>query len=330
MDDHGICIIITVYNVDKYLKIMLNSIFNQTFKDFEIIIVNDGSSDNTEDIIMRYMKAYNNIIYFKQDNKGISAARNVAIGKINKKYTIFFDGDDYIDKNMLKQMYLKAEEVDADITICGYEKVYDIEVQQKEKTNEVFCGKENKVYRNFEVMELFMDFKLEGYLWNKMFLSINILQYNMKFEKDRIIEDLFPTFKQVRFSKKIAFINEPLYKYRQRATSILHSNNQLKIINDQHYAYTLMATLAKNTEEIQKHKYYGFVAFVQASHIKKCVELNIRCSKDIYSKYKIDDFEFTQILLDTKNTIKVKLKLLLYKFNILHFIYVIRKRKIYN
>lgn len=330
MDNYGISIIMAVYNVDKYLEIMLDSVFNQTFKEFEIIIVNDGSKDNTENIIIRYMKKYNNIIYLKQENKGLSEARNVALDKINKKYTIFFDGDDYVDKNMLEKMYTKAEEVEADITICRYEKVYDIEDEQRGKEDEVFCGDENKIYRNVEVMELFMDFKVGGFLWCKMFLSKNIFQYNMRFEKNRIIEDLFPAFEQVSFSKKIVFINEKLYKYRQRSTSILHSTDQLKLLKDQHHAYRMMAALVKNTKEIRKEKYYEFVILVQASLIKKCVELNIRCSKSIYDKYKIDDFKFTQILFDIKNTIKVKIKLLLYKFNILHFIYVIRKIRIYN
>lgn len=330
MDEHGISIVMAVYNVEKYLNIMLESIFNQTFKDFELIIINDGSSDNTGDIIAKYMKKYDNIFYLKQENKGVSEARNLGINDISKKYTIFFDGDDYIDKDMLQKMYFNAEKNKADIVICGYEKIYETKEKIRKRENNIFCAEENKVYTNAEVMELFMDFKVDGYLWNKMFLSKNILKYNMKFEKDRIIEDLFPAFKQVSISKKIVFINKPLYKYRQRDTSILHLNSELRIINDQHHAYYMMANLSKSIKGINKRKYYEFVAFVQATHIGKCVELNIKCNKDIYLKYQIDNLKCIQILLDVKKAIKVKIKLLLYKFNILHYIYKVRKQYIFS
>ena len=97
-------IIIPCYNASKYLERCLDSIYNQNYKMFEVIIVNDGSTDNTEDIVNKYRSKYNNIKYLKQDNKGVAIARNKAIELVSGNKFIFVDADDYINNELLSKL----------------------------------------------------------------------------------------------------------------------------------------------------------------------------------------------------------------------------------
>ena len=97
-----ISIIIPVYNTSKYLKKCLDSVINQTYKNYNVIIVNDGSTDNSLDIIKEYMKKSSSIILINQKNMGLSMARNNAVKKVESDYFLFLDSDDYLDINALK------------------------------------------------------------------------------------------------------------------------------------------------------------------------------------------------------------------------------------
>ena len=96
--------IVPVYNTSKYLKKCLDSLVKQTFKDFEIIIVNDGSTDNSSNIISKYQDTYRNIKVINQKNQGLSMARNNGVKEANGEYLIFIDSDDYVEKNLLKEV----------------------------------------------------------------------------------------------------------------------------------------------------------------------------------------------------------------------------------
>jgi glycosyltransferase involved in cell wall biosynthesis len=312
-----------VYNVGQYLYEMLESIYRQTFKNFEIIIVNDGSTDNSEKIILEYKKKYKNITYIKQENKGQSEARNVSLSKIKGKYTLFLDSDDYIEVDMLERMYTKAENNLADITICAFKKVYDY--KHNNTDNILFNADINKIYDNTEVMEMMLEYKVKGYLWNKMFLTKNILKSNMYFEKGRIIEDLFPVFKQVSLSNRIVFINEPLYNYRQRLSSSLHIKKSLKSIDDYSFAVTSVSNYAKKNNGINKDKYYIFVANAQAVQLHDFMKLGVKCKREIYRRCTIEDFSLYKILFKMNISNKIKFKLILFKLNILHICYKLEK-----
>lgn len=113
MDEILISIVVPVYNAEKYIVEFLDSLLNQDFKKFELIVVNDGSTDKSEEIILKYKEKFNYFKYIKQKNQGQSEARNKAIRYIRGKYTLFLDPDDYLEKNMLKEMYTVAKENDS-------------------------------------------------------------------------------------------------------------------------------------------------------------------------------------------------------------------------
>ena len=125
---YKVSIVVPVYNVEKYLNRCLNSLVNQDYKNIEIIIVNDGSPDNSQMIIDKYKKEYSNVIKaFKKKNEGLSEARNFGLKKATGDYIAFIDSDDYVETNMISEMIKCASKNNSDIVVCDifdeYEKI---------------------------------------------------------------------------------------------------------------------------------------------------------------------------------------------------------------
>ena len=114
-----ISIIIPVYNVSKYLRVCLDSVINQTYKDLEIICINDGSLDNSLDILKEYSNKDNRIIIIDKKNSGVSAARNDGIERSSGEYLFFIDSDDYIDNDFIEVFYNNAKKNDSDLVILS-------------------------------------------------------------------------------------------------------------------------------------------------------------------------------------------------------------------
>ena len=109
-----VSVIVPVYNVEKYIARCLTSLVNQTIEDLEIIVVNDGSKDNSEQIIKEFKKDYKNIIYVKKENGGLSSARNFGLIYATGEYVAFLDSDDYVDRTLYQKMYEKAKTTNSD------------------------------------------------------------------------------------------------------------------------------------------------------------------------------------------------------------------------
>ena len=313
--DVKISIVMPVFNVEKYINKMLKSIYNQTFNDFELIIVNDGCTDRSEEIILKYKEIYSNLIYIKQENKGVSEARNVGMKYIKGKYTLFLDSDDFINEYMLEKLYNTAEKNKADIVICNFKIIYDDYLQS---INNNFNFDESKVYNNKEVIDLMLNLQINGVLWNKLFLSENIFRNKMSFERGRIIEDWLPVIKEVIHSNRIVFINEILYFYRQRDTSCLHKKS-MQNINDYHHTVKSICNIINESKVfINKESYYNFIAQTQTTEIKILMKLGKKISNSIYKKYSLISLNLFELVFRTKCSLYIKVKLILYKFNLLH------------
>lgn len=123
MEDCLISVIIPAYNVEKYLDATMKSVIKQSFHNFEVIIINDGSTDSTQNIIDKYASSYPDIVRpYLQENRGQSAARNKGVEYANGKYTAFVDSDDILDKDYLLTLFNAAEKENAEIVVCGYKK----------------------------------------------------------------------------------------------------------------------------------------------------------------------------------------------------------------
>ena len=115
-----VSIIVPVFNVEKYLRQCLDSILGQTFNQFEVIIVNDGSTDNSGAICQEYEARDNRIVYLEKENGGVSEARNLGLDFATSEYIIFIDSDDWIEPTYVEVLYEKIEEYQADIVFENY------------------------------------------------------------------------------------------------------------------------------------------------------------------------------------------------------------------
>lgn len=210
-----ISIIIPIYNVDKYLEKCLDSILNQTFKDFEVILVNDGSTDNSDIIIDRYSKLDNRLKAIHQKNGGVSHARNVGVKASKGEYIGFVDPDDWIYEDMFMNLYEVAISTNSDIVVCRHYRQVDGQIINKDEESEYIKEMNNKD----GMKELFKGQLYRFALWNKLF--IRHLFDEIEFPEGRIHEDLSTTYKLFSKARKITYTNYSGYVYVKRENSIL-------------------------------------------------------------------------------------------------------------
>ena len=214
--DPIISIIVPIYNVGKYLPKCIESILNQTFKNFELILVNDGSTDNSGVVCDDYAKKDTRIKVIHKYNGGLSSARNAGLYVAKGEYIGFVDPDDYIDKNMYEKLYRLCIDNNSDIAICRFNREINGKIQNKESTEEII------ELNNMEAMnELFKGNLYRFSLCNKLFSKKCF--NDVLFPEERIHEDLSTTYKLFANSKKAVYINYCGYIYVRRENSILTS-----------------------------------------------------------------------------------------------------------
>ena len=206
-----VSVIVPVYNVEPYLDKCLNTLVNQTLKKIEIIIVNDGSKDNSEKIIEKYLKKYpEKIKYIKKANGGLSSARNEGLKYASGEYIGFVDSDDYVSLNTFNLMYKKAKEKNFDLVICNLNYVYE------SKTKMVSAGLDKDLENEDEVKKNIVF--LYPAVWNKLYKK-EILD-SLKFKEGIWYEDVEFNFRVYPRVKSIGYVDKPLIQYVQRESSI--------------------------------------------------------------------------------------------------------------
>lgn len=210
-----ITVIVPVYNVEKYFKQCLNSIINQTYKNLEIILVDDGSPDNCVKICDEYAKKDNRIKVIHKENGGLSSARNAGLDIATGEYISFIDSDDYVAENFIEILYKLCVENNCDISECDFLKFENDVVTQK-KTAKIQCYTSNEIQHKIYSEEYVKTIVV----WNKLYKRY--LYENMRFPLGKINEDEFITYKVLYNCKSnIAVTNEQLYYYRYNAQSIM-------------------------------------------------------------------------------------------------------------
>lgn len=208
-------IIVPVYNVEAYLEKCLDSLVNQTMEDYEIIIVNDGSTDNSEDIIIKYKNKYPNLIrYMSIPNGGVGNARNIGITLAKGEYITFLDSDDYVDSNAYKMLYEKISD-GYDMVMTGYY------IDRNGKLIKKHCNEiefEDNIINKPEII-----YNTLPYCWAYIYKKELIEKNNIKFTEHKIFEDLLFTYKCIKCSNKIGKINAPLIYYVDRSESVTSS-----------------------------------------------------------------------------------------------------------
>ena len=208
-----ISIIMSVFNVENYLERSLNSIINQTYKNWELIAVNDGSTDCSKIILDNYSKKDSRIIVLNQENQGQSVARNKAIALAKGQYICFFDSDDYVEANIIEKLLDAAVKTEKDIAMCSY-------FISTENTDKIAISYDKKITLK-EFKSKLIKNEIQSFLWDKIFkkyLFDNIsIKKGVYFEDMLVYDELLP-----KISKGINIINKPLYHYYQRDNSSVH------------------------------------------------------------------------------------------------------------
>ncbi|WP_288222123.1 glycosyltransferase [uncultured Clostridium sp.] len=319
-----ISLILPVYNVEKYLQECLDSILNQSYGDYELIIINDGSTDGSIKIIEDYRDKFKNIKIITQENKGLSETRNIGLKYAMGEYILFVDSDDFLRKDMLEKLINEALETNSDIVISNYYLYYsNINIIKYLKD----MPKEQS-YSNNEVINLMLMNKIQGHVWNKLFKYTLLKEINFEFETDRFMEDIFPIFKAISRANKITYIDEALYFYRQREGSIINKKNK-KLTEDYYHAITSIIKYIEDNEiNVKEDNLRVFKAIVFSYFIYHYTNEDIKNNyksfkKSNYSNLNINFKEFV-FLKDVK--FQDKLRIFLWKLGLFNFVKKVKRK----
>ena len=199
-----VSVIIPVYNVEKYLEKCLDSIINQTYKNLEIICINDGSTDSSLEILQKYAEKDNRIKVVNQENKGSGATRNVGLEIAQGEFISFIDSDDFVDKNLYKNCIEKITP-DIDVIVFGAKTV-------NLKNNKIYSGQysSKSFHKDFNLNDLF---NICTVAWNKLYRHSLLNEHSIIFDTPKTGEDQTFFIKVVLNAKNICVVKKDLYYY---------------------------------------------------------------------------------------------------------------------
>ena len=222
-----VSVIIPVYNVEKYLRKCLESVINQTLEEIEIIVINDGSTDNSKRIIAEFEEKDTRIKVINQKNQGLSMARNSGLKIATGEYVGFIDSDDYIEIDMYEKMYKKAKEMDSDVVSCNYKNIFSKYEEIVDNFNDelIKIDKQN--------IEKFWKINYEEIVtpvWNKIYRRSLIVKNKIEFVSNNIIssEDILFNLQYISEANNIFNMKEVFYNYMRREDSITTSKKARK------------------------------------------------------------------------------------------------------
>ena len=254
-----VSIIVPFYNVEKYIERCLESLVNQTLEDIEILLVNDGSEDKSEEIAKKFIETYpDKIMYLKKENGGLSDARNYAIPKARGEYIAFLDSDDYVEMDMYEEIYNKAKKENLDYVECNFLWEYP---------NKILESK-GKQYNNKK--EMFIYARVVA--WNKLIKRELIQENKIEFPKGYRYEDVEFFYKLLPHIKNYGIVEKPFIHYVQRENSISNVQNArtkeiIDVLNHVIDYYKANNLFAEYKEEME----YTYARYILCSSMLRMV-----------------------------------------------------------
>lgn len=272
MEKDLISIIIPVYNVEKYLKECVSSVLNQSYKNLEIILVDDGSTDSSGKICDELIKNDKRIIVIHKKNGGLSDARNYGIDKSNGNYISFVDSDDIINKKMITDLYKAIKQYKSDISVCRFKRFKKIDELEDEKIVDKNDNYIIKTSNEYFVDTLYQkDQTLNSVSACAKLYDKKIFE-NLRFEKGKINEDFLIFDNLMEKCSKVALVDETYYYYRVNSNSITNSKFNIKKVDVIKHCNDLILKYKKNKE---------FINAIEVMKITRCFDVlaNIKVSK---------------------------------------------------
>ncbi len=272
-NEDKISIIVAIYNIEKYLEECVKSIINQSYKNLQIILVDDGSTDSSKDICDKYAKIDNRIQVIHKKNGGLSDARNKGLEVAEGKYISFVDGDDYLFPTFYAVLHKLIKKYDADISECQFLRINETDMENSEKIIETHNKKidiKEEVYDNLKALDLYYGARLAPYLkkvvvWNKLYTK-EILD-GITFPVGKLHEDEYTSYRILYKCKKIVSTNEILHGYIQTNNSIMRTEIKQKRVEDNLDAYE------KGSEFFEKYGQVKLEMQCRRRYLENCIEL---------------------------------------------------------
>lgn len=321
-----VSVIVPVYNVESYIRDCLESIVKQTLTNIEIIIVNDGSTDNSIANIQDMIDLNKNIKLINKLNGGLSSARNEGLKFARGEYIAFIDSDDYIDSDYLEKLYNEAKYYDLDIACGGNSKVYS-------NHNVVTMNRDISLYEmgvvsgeDFFIKQwLVNDFR--GEVWDDLYKRSFLLENNLMFINGLLYEDNEFTPKVLKYATRVKLVNTYGYYYRQRDGSIMHSKKGSKELEDMQFILNEHLKLLNQSNKADlKSSYSKLITVGLYAYINSIMISNVQ-NKIKYFHSKQIKLLINSIKYNKDISLKQKLNFMLLKY--LPRIYYFRLIKIY-
>ena len=253
-----VSVIVPVYNVEEYIVKCLDSLVRQTLKDIEILVINDGSPDNSQDIIDKYVKKYKNVKSYVKKNGGLSDARNYGLKYAKGEYISFVDSDDYIDDMMMERMYSKAISNDFDMVVCNL----DLVDEAGNFIRHVYSNVDSDLF-NVSVKKSMLSIYPTAV--NKLFKK-NLFDNDVWYEDVEFIHRMFP------YINSIGVVNDFLYYYVQREGSITRTfDKRLYNYIDNWNGIIDFYKKRKIYDDYKKELEYCYVRYLYATFVKQAV-----------------------------------------------------------
>lgn len=246
MKEVDISVIVCIHNIEPYLPKCIESILVQSFKNFELILVDNGSPDNCPDICDSYASTDNRIKVIHKKNEGLLSARKAGLEKAKGKYIAYVDGDDWVDIFYLDTLHNIAKANDADMVVTGYFKEFDGKIETIRPISSGIFNQDqirSEILPNAMFNGRFCQHGVSTYVWNKLFKKELLDEILFKVPNDIVMgEDAAITYTYLSISKKLVISRIPLYYYRQRSDSIIKSIENPKI---EYYRLGLLSNFLK-------------------------------------------------------------------------------------
>lgn len=244
-----------VYKAEKYISRCIDSIMEQTLSDFELILIDDGSPDNSGKICDEYALKDKRIVVIHQENQGVSAARQKGLDTATGEYVIHADPDDWVEPDWLESLYLEAERTKADMVMCDFERVYSDKA--------IYYSQKPTSLKNEDILEDLISERIWGPCWNKLVRRDCFQKYNVCFNPEmNLWEDLYVNCMLLTHSIKVAYISKALYHY----DSYSNENSIVRYRNDDHIRSALIFT--RTFAPILSDKQYEDAWYIRKTIIK--------------------------------------------------------------
>lgn len=314
-----ISVIVPIYKVENYLEKCVNSIINQTYKNLEIILVDDGSPDNCPKICDTLAKKDKRIKVIHKKNGGLSDARNVGIESATGRYIGFVDSDDYIEPTMYSELISNLKETDSDLSICGRYINYENGKQVQNVTRSIKIEME----RNDALIKLNSFSYFDMSACDKLYKAKMIKKIRFPFGKK--CEDYYFMYQVFFKCKKIVYFSNPLYHYYQREGSITRNIQMDTAFIDA--SESQLEFFKKNIPELI---YVGKTAyaFANIATYNKYIKYGVNCPTEEIKKFKINVYKNLKYVIKNSNISKTKkLQAVLFLINIKIYSAIIRKKQ---